>query len=455
MNILFEQQSWVITSYAVTFAAFLLFWGRVSDLYSAKPVFAYGFTALGVLNLIISFLPEKYSFFVFRAIAGIAGAALIPSSYRLIVYVFEEHELSMAFTIYGMSGALSNVSGTLIAGFIAYIPGHGQMEAWRWFFRILAICVLPVAFLALRLVPRPAGNDADEDSKTKFKRLDIVGSAIMLFAITLLILGLTLGASYGWKKAGFLAPFLISWILFPLFFIWEARLPEGYALIPPSTWRIPNFATWTAFATQVYPWWGVNFLALVETFTAVHGEKAIIAAVRVLPQGIIAFCVVLLLTWKPQLVSRPRYTVAIGMVFGIIGYVLMTRPTTFVGSEYWRYLFPAFIIGSGGMMLVFTSINVGVMTTVPPEQSGVAGAILQVAYQLGSAVGFSIQAGLLTVNPGSIENPDNVKASFYFQLGWCALWLIGFLAFYRQPKQAVSSTEDSAEQGKRVTVAAH
>lgn len=76
LDVVFAQQSWVITSYAVTFSAFLLFWGRMSDLFSAKPVFTYGFIALGILNLIISFLPDKYSFFVIRAVSGIAGAAL-------------------------------------------------------------------------------------------------------------------------------------------------------------------------------------------------------------------------------------------------------------------------------------------------------------------------------------------------------------------------------------------
>jgi predicted MFS family arabinose efflux permease len=76
LSVVFAQQSWVITSYAVTFSAFLLFWGRMSDLFSPKHVFAYGFIALGVLNLVISFLPDKYSFFVIRAISGIAGAAL-------------------------------------------------------------------------------------------------------------------------------------------------------------------------------------------------------------------------------------------------------------------------------------------------------------------------------------------------------------------------------------------
>lgn len=106
----------------MTFAAFLLFWGRVSDLYSAKPVFAYGFLSLGALSLIISFLPDRYSFFVIRAISGIAGATLIPASFRLIVAVFEPHELGKAFTVYSSVGAIANSTGVIVAGFIEYIP---------------------------------------------------------------------------------------------------------------------------------------------------------------------------------------------------------------------------------------------------------------------------------------------------------------------------------------------
>jgi MFS family permease len=132
----------VITSYAATFSAFLLFWGRVSDLFSAKPVLAFNFIALGILNLAISFLPDKYSFFVVRAISGITGAALIPASYRLIVAIFEPEELCKAFTIYGISSVLANTSGIVVAAVLEFIPNKGQMVAWRWFFRILAAVIV-------------------------------------------------------------------------------------------------------------------------------------------------------------------------------------------------------------------------------------------------------------------------------------------------------------------------
>ena len=132
----------MITSYAATFSAFLLFWGRVSDLVSAKSVFSFNFMALGILNLVISFLPDKYSFFVVRVISGIAGAALIPASYRLIVAIFEPQELCKAFIVYGISSVLANTSGIVVAALLEFIANEGQMVAWRWFFRILAAVIV-------------------------------------------------------------------------------------------------------------------------------------------------------------------------------------------------------------------------------------------------------------------------------------------------------------------------
>lgn len=77
----------------------------------------------------------------------------------------------------------------------------------------------------------------------------------ILGAIILLILGLTLGAAYGWKTAKFLVPFLLSFVLFAFFFTWEARLPDEYALLPAKTWKIPNFTALIVFALFIYGWY--------------------------------------------------------------------------------------------------------------------------------------------------------------------------------------------------------
>jgi len=305
----------------------------------------------------------------------------------------------------------------------------------------------------MKWIPKPQGQIANVDSK--WKRLDMVGSVSMLLGIIMLVLGLTLGASEGWTSAAFLAPFLLAWPLFAIFFVWEHRLPEEYALLPSSTWQIPNFAVLIAFALYIYGYWGVAFLPMIEISIRVHDEPPIVAALRILPQGVSAGLISIVLTMIPSLVARPRWTIVTGMVSSLIGYALYLQwDRDQTGSRYWWTLFLGGILGSAGMQTVLTGVNVSVMTSVPPQMAGVAGAVLQVAAQIGMTIALSIQAGLLTVNEGWLYNFANVRISWSFELGWGVVWLIMFLVFYR-PQRLVNDKEHQVEQGENRAVFAH
>jgi len=73
------------------------------------------------------------------------------------------------------------------------------------------------------------------------------------------------------------------------------------------------------------------------------------------------------------------------------------------------------------------------MTAAPPEQAGVAGALLQAATQAGNVIALTIQAGLLTIYPHGVADYRNVAASFYFMIAWGGACLLGFWIFFRQP----------------------
>lgn len=60
----------------------------------------------------------------------------IPSAFRLILALFEPEELNFALTIFGLSGAIANVTGLVIAGFFGFIAANDQQAGWRWFFRV-------------------------------------------------------------------------------------------------------------------------------------------------------------------------------------------------------------------------------------------------------------------------------------------------------------------------------
>ncbi|KNX50146.2 hypothetical protein CNBG_9095 [Cryptococcus deuterogattii R265] len=404
LNILYEQQSWVIVSWT----SFDLF------------------------------LPDKFSFFVLRAVVGVAGSALVPAAFRLVVEIFEPSELSKAFSIYGVSGALGASTGVIIAGLLSYIPEASQSTPWRWFHRLMTALVLPTALFSYWFIPPSGRKKVSKDPR--WRRLDPLGALLMLGAIVALTIGLTFGASYGWKTPSFLVPFLLSPVLFILFFFYEAQLPVERAILPSQTWKIPNFTITIVFALGMTSWWAVNYLAFIQVFTLVNKETAIMAAVRLVPEAMAALAATTCLAFFPSVLGNARFSIFLGTLLGIAAYIMFAQSHTMVGKDYWRYIFSPMIFGSAGVMVAYTGVNVLIMTSVPSEIAGVAGSVLQVSLQVGSAVALSVQAGLLTIHPGSIYNLANVQASYYFQMGVTALLLIVFIVFYKPSKAPASVT---------------
>ncbi|OCF55192.1 hypothetical protein L486_07305 [Kwoniella mangroviensis CBS 10435] len=365
------QQSWIITSYLITFGATILLFGRTSDLFPPS--------------------------IVFTALSGIAGASLIPSAFKLISGIFPKEQLGTALTIYSAAAPIGGGAGILVAGVVDLIPYQsGQMASWRWFSRILAILIFIPAVGSIWWLPKEIAYEADqhnkESSREKFNRLDLGGSFLILAAILLLILSLTMGGDHGFGTAYFIAPFIVSLFLFPIFLWYESKLPEGYPLLPPRAFKITNVSVFLFLGLIVFSW----------------NQSGIVAAARVLPQTIAASTATILLSRWSWLTHHPRYAITTGMVLAIGAYALLTQSEDQLGTNYWEFVFPPPIFGSGGAMMVYSATNVGVITAVPPSIAGIAGGLIQVAFQAGSALALGIQAGLLTVHPGSLGNFKNV-----------------------------------------------
>lgn len=84
-------------------------------------------------------------------------------------------------TIYGASGAVASATGLVISGFIGEIQGEGQGKAWRWFFRIAAGLILPVALGSFWIIPETIPVESAELEGLggkKWKRLDLIGSIL-------------------------------------------------------------------------------------------------------------------------------------------------------------------------------------------------------------------------------------------------------------------------------------
>lgn len=152
-------------------------------------MFTYGFLFYGIASLAISFVNDQHAFFVVRALTGVAGSCLVPAAYRLIAYSFPPEERALAYTLYGMTGSIANVSGTIIAGLFQLVPRGGQMAGWRWLFRIVSIvtCVggkptdtrISASVGAYLFIPKDQGNSrADASGRDKLRAMDIPGCVL-------------------------------------------------------------------------------------------------------------------------------------------------------------------------------------------------------------------------------------------------------------------------------------
>lgn len=75
---------WVVYAYSLPFASCLLFAGRIADLYSPSIVYSAGFLGNGILNLVISFMNDKYAFLVLRGLSALFSVFTVPSSINMI-----------------------------------------------------------------------------------------------------------------------------------------------------------------------------------------------------------------------------------------------------------------------------------------------------------------------------------------------------------------------------------
>jgi MFS family permease len=185
----------------------------------------------------------------------------IPAAFRLITLVFHDPtERGRAITVFSLSGAVANAAGLILASVFGLIPATtGQMSGWRWYFRFIALTAFPCAIASHVFIPRTKPTTL-YTTREKWKRFDLPGCAILLLATLLFILSLTLGATYGWKTPKFLVPFCLCWPAFVIFAIWEKKQPEGFALIPPSTWRIRNVSLLLVISISAFAYWPVSVL---------------------------------------------------------------------------------------------------------------------------------------------------------------------------------------------------
>src|SRR5271154_3547528 len=164
-------QQWIVNGYLLTLSALILVGGSLGDLYGERRVFAIGVGGFGVASLGCALAPSIGVLVIARAVQGVAGALLVPSSLAVIMNTFPEDQRGGAIGSWTAWGAIAGVLGPLVAGELLAIG------SWRLIFLIniplAAVCVVLILVAVPESAPRGRGS----------RRVDLPGALLCAFGL--------------------------------------------------------------------------------------------------------------------------------------------------------------------------------------------------------------------------------------------------------------------------------
>ncbi|EWT00508.1 transporter [Intrasporangium oryzae NRRL B-24470] len=368
-----ENLSWVFNAYVIAFGGLLLLGGRLSDLYGARRVFAGGWATLLVGSLAAGLATSPAVELVARAVQG-AGAALIaPSALTLLMMLFgsEPKQLTRALAIYGAAAPAGGTAGVFLGGLIT------EYLSWPWVFYIN----IPIAALALYLTRSlmPAGGGRSGS-------LDLIGSVTVTTGLGAAVFGIVRAPEAGWTSAATLATLGAAVLLLGTFLLVQARRREP--LVRLSIFASPNLAGANVAqlllgGAWIPMWFFLNlYLQQVLGFSAFPSGAALLPMTALIMIGMIALAPRAMGRFgaKPMIVSGLA-VLAVGL-----GWLSLVRPD----GSFWVDVLPASLVAALGMSLAFIPSLGTAIGAAGPENGGLASGIVNVSYQVGSAIGLAV-----------------------------------------------------------------
>ena len=348
------EQQWVVEAYLLTLSSLLLVGGSFGDLFGRRRVFAIGLAAFGACSLLCAIAPSSSFLIGARALQGVGGALLVPSTLALIVDTFAERERAAAIGTWTAWVGVATVIGPLGGGTLV------QLASWRWIFAINLVPVIVTLWL-LQKLPR--------DHRTP-GHVDIVGAALCALGLGGPVFALIEQPTYGWANARVAIPLVGGVLLLIAFVAWEHRCTQ--AMLPLALFKIRNFSVGNLTTLTLYAGLGVATFFIVVFIQQVGGYTPIEAGLSLLPITIIIFT---LSTRFGALADRlgPHLFMAFGPMVAGLGLLALTR--TGPSVDYVTTILPGVVIFGLGLSATVAPLTATVLGSVERGHSGLASGV--------------------------------------------------------------------------------
>ncbi|WP_280239909.1 MFS transporter [Nocardia abscessus] len=374
-----ENLTWVFNAYVVAFGGLLLLGGRLSDLLGARRVFAAGWLVLLVGSVIAGAAGDVGIELVGRAVQG-AGAALIaPSALTLLMMLFgsSPQELTKALAVYGAAAPAGGTAGVFLGGVIT------EYISWPWVFYIN----IPIAVLALIAVPALMPS-----APARSGSVDLLGAISVTAGLAAAVYGIVRAPEVGWNSGQTWMALGAAAALLAGFVFVQSRRKEPLmrlGIFAAPNLAAANIAQLLLGAAWVPMWFFLNlYLQQVLGYSAFPSGAALLPMTTLIMLGMIVLAPRAMQRFgaEPMIVTG---LVVLGLGLGIMSLV---RPT----GNFWADVLPASLVAAGGMSLAFIPSLGTAISAARPEEGGLASGIVNVSYQVGSALGLAAMTAVAT-----------------------------------------------------------
>jgi EmrB/QacA subfamily drug resistance transporter len=386
LDIDISELEWIVTAYALVFAALLITGGKLADLLGRRKIFVVGLAVFTLSSLACGLAPSAGFLIGARAVQGIGAALMNPATLSIITATFPPRQRGQAIGIWAGVSALALAIGPLCGGLIVDNIG------WNWIFFVN----VPVGVLGILVSQWFITESRDTSHEQSIDIPGLLTSGAGLFALSYALIE---GNQRGWMSGEILGLFAAAAVLLVGFVVLEHR--QRLPMLDLSLFRIGSFAGANLVAMLVsLGMFGVFFF--VSLFVQnILGYSPTKAGAIFLPMTILIILIAPI-AGKASDRIEPRWLMGGGMA--LVSVSLLFYQRVGVDSDFWTLL-PAMVLGGIGMAMTMSPMTSVAMGSVPIDKAGVGSGVLNSFRQVGGSLGIAligaILASYLHAQPGT------------------------------------------------------
>lgn len=386
-----EQILWIGDIYSFVLAGLLVTMGNLADRVGRKKLLLIGSVAFGVASMMAAFASSAEMLIAARALLGVAGATIMPSTLSIIRNLFQDQaQRTRAIAIWS--------AGAMAGGAVGPLVGGALLEAFWWgsVFLINVPVIVLIVVLGSWLLP--------ESRNPIPGRVDLLSAALSVLSIVPVVYAVkqVVGEGLGWPVLVAASIGLASGWMF-------VRRQRGLEtpLVDLTLFRIPAFSgAIAANSLAIFAFYGLLYF-FSQYLQLVRGYSPFWAGMAEMPATIASFAVVAVVGLTLAKLGLGR-AIATGLMLGAIGLIGMALTeglTSYVGLG-----LSLAIIGLG-IGLAMTLSTDAVVSAAPPARAGAASSIAETAYELGVALGIGVLGSLqIALYRSHLQVPDGASA---------------------------------------------